>query len=557
MANRDEVLGDKEGPEEEEVVVQGKESWMAHSPWWLISAGIHAVLLLGASLYAIDRLVPLETDEVSVVVAAKSSPVVKEPDPPHDVFGHHSIPKDEPSQPTEEPAIFFPEAKESDHNESADNEDYRQMKGDSKDFLSYIKGEAGGFRGRQAGKTPGVYDTMGVGPGAGGGGRYGGRFGGRENLVARGGGNDKTENAVVAALKWLAHHQGPDGGWGAESFQSQCTGGRCGGAGERDYDTGVTALSILAFLGAGYSHLSRDEFADPIVPGRVLRFGEVVKKGVKWLMDRQDPEGCIGERGMKYMYNHSVAALALSEAYGMTASQPLKDPAQKAIDFVIAAQNPGKGWRYSAKCGDNDCSVTGWAVMALKSAEISELHFPKSAYEGALSWFNEATDGTGYYRVGYTGKNTGIVFVPGKNEQSSDHPAMSAVAVMARIFMQKRKNEPALGSVTMLVGDLPEWKTNKIDFYYWYYASLALFQYDGPDGGLWKKWNEPMKNALVPNQHTSKSGCKNGSWDSEIDRWGVEGGRVFAVAINALTLEVYYRYTNVFGGGGAPPKKGP
>jgi uncharacterized protein DUF4349/putative zinc finger protein len=51
---------------------------------------------------------------------------------------------------TDEPAIFFPEGKESDHNESADAE--RQMKGDSKDFRDYIKGEAGGFRGRQAGQ---------------------------------------------------------------------------------------------------------------------------------------------------------------------------------------------------------------------------------------------------------------------------------------------------------------------------------------------------------------------------------------------------------------------
>ena len=314
--------GDEEQYEEqpqEEVTVQGKESWLANSPWWLVSAGIHAVLLLGASLYAIDKIIDREDNEVAVVIAPKSAPVMNEPEVKRDVFNRKGIPKDEPSQPTDEPAIFFPEAKESDHNESADNEDYRQTKGDSKDFLSYVRGEAGGFRGRQAGKTPGVYDTMGVGVGGGGGGRYGGRFGGRENLVAKGGGSRATESAVIAALKWLAHHQGPDGGWGAESFGNQCTGGKCGGAGERDYDTGVTALSILAFLGAGYSHLSRDEFADPVQPGRVLRFGETVKKGEQWLIAHQDPEGCVGERGVKYMYNHTVAALALSEAYGMTA----------------------------------------------------------------------------------------------------------------------------------------------------------------------------------------------------------------------------------------------
>ena len=50
----------------------------------------------------------------------------------------------------------------------------------------------------------------------------------------------------------------------------------------------------------------------------------------------------------------------------------------------------------------------------------------------------------------------------------------------------------------------------------------------------------------MPNQHTGKDGCRNGSWDSDVDRWGFEGSRVYATAINALTLEVYYRYANVF-----------
>ena len=131
---------------------------------------------------------------------------------------------------------------------------------------------------------------------------------------------------------------------------------------------------------------------------------------------------------------------------------------------------------------------------------------------------------------------------------------MSAVAVMSRIFMQKKKSEPTLNAVHLLVSDLPEWKQNKIDFYYWYYASLALFQYDGPDGPVWLKWNEPMKNAIVPHQKGRADGCRIGSWDPESDRWGFEGGRVYAAAMNCLTLEVYYRYANVFGGSGAVKK---
>jgi hypothetical protein len=225
----------------------------------------------------------------------------------------------------------------------------------------------------------------------------------------------------------------------------------------------------------------------------------------------------------------------------------LKEPAQKAIDFLIASQNPGKGWRYSVKCQDNDTSVTGWAVMALKSAELAKLPFPTSAYDGAIAWLNEATEKDGYSATGYNARGTGRVFVPGRNEQFSHHPSMSAVAVMSRIFIQK-KRDPSMASVNLMASDLPAWKPGQVDFYYWYYASLALFQYDGPKGPFWAKWNEPMKNAIVPNQKTASHGCENGSWDPAADRWGFEGGRVYAAAINCLTLEVYYRYANVFGG---------
>ena len=125
---------------------------------------------------------------------------------------------------------------------------------------------------------------------------------------------------------------------------------------------------------------------------------------------------------------------------------------------------------------------------------------------------------------------------------------MSAVAILCRIFMVKDRKDPGLVASLHLTNDLPQAKTNFTDYYYWYYASLALYQLDGPDGPKWGKWNEAMKNALVPHQKTSKDGCANGSWTSEDDRWGFEGGRVYATAINALTLEVYYRYANVFKG---------
>ncbi len=147
----------------------------------LLGAAIVVALgVLGWVIAGIDegRWRPLAASERAEVAASPAeSPAPATMERPRDVFERKGIPKDDrAAQPTDEPAIFFPEAKESEHNESADNEENNSMKGDTKEFLSYIKGEA--YGGRKAVRDPGAYDTMGVGVGGGGGGRYGGRFGG-------------------------------------------------------------------------------------------------------------------------------------------------------------------------------------------------------------------------------------------------------------------------------------------------------------------------------------------------------------------------------------------
>jgi len=520
------------------------ERWFTNTPWWMLSAGLHAVLLLGAGLVAIEQMRDIE---VYASPGFRDPVEPKLPDLPkvREILGeHHVVPLDaDPKEFLNQQFVF-----------SADlpvdvDPPFVCPVGQSDKAFSIFWGEAPGWKGRGLDK-PGVNDSLGTGGGSG----YTQRYG-----FPKGIGDPRTggpvgcpgspESAVLAALRWLARHQSPDGSWSAQGFAKNCAKGACSGMGESDYDPGVTSLSLLAFLGAGYTSMSRDslEMIDPAFPDRPLHFGETVKKGLRWLLTQQDPEGCVGERGQKHLYNHAIAALALSEAYGMTGSEILHEPAQTAVDFLVAAQNPGKGWRYSSRGGDNDTSVTGWAVMALKSAELSNLKFPASAFAGALHWLNEATEKNGYYRVGYNQAGTGKVFVPGKNEQFSDHASMSAVAVLSRIFIQKSQKEPALSAVNFLAGDLPAWKPGEVDFYYWYYASLALFQFDGPKGAFWAKWNEPMKNAIVPHQRLAKHGCENGSWDPSEDRWGFEGGRVYAAAINCLTLEVYYRYAHVFG----------
>jgi hypothetical protein len=532
--------GEEEYEEEEELEEEERELppgepqtttdiLIAKTPWWGISVAIHALVAVIAALFwATEAIEEVEAVVMSPPRKPREIPIMEKPkniDPNKKLLDIEKSAED---------PIFRKDAEEADHNETDDDAEFEKMKGDSLDFVSDKP-----FKGK------GTYDV--IGGGGGGGGRYGGRLGGKRNLVATGGGSGATEDAVLAALRWLSRHQSSDGSWRVTGYTGQCghrgrTGGCSPNPGHADFDAGVTGLSVLAFLGAGYSHLSKDTYDG-------ICFGDVVRKGMQWMMSNQDPEGCIGSRqSQKYMYNHTVCALAMSEAYGLTGSNLFKDQAQKGVDFTIAAQNPGKGWRYSYKCGDNDSSVSGWAVMVLKSAEISGLSFPPSGYSGCRAWYDEVTEES-YGRVGYTHRGTGKVYVPGLNENFSHHEALTAIAVMARIFMDKNKSDRRLSAgCDLMLRDLPNWSTDQIDFYYWYYASLALFQYDGPSGPKWKGWNEKMKNALVNNQVRGAKKCKDGCWET-VGRWCGEGGRVYGTAINALTLEVYYRYANVFGGG--------
>ncbi|MGH7151545.1 MAG: hypothetical protein ACREIU_12645, partial [Planctomycetota bacterium] len=144
-----------------------------------------------------------------------------------------------------------------------------------------------GARGDPAGTTDFPFEGKGlndvIGIGGGGGTKYGGRFGGKRDLRA-GRGGQGTEESLRAALDWLAKHQSPDGRWDSDGFSQACRGSPCDGPGEALHDIGVSGLALLAFLGDGNTH-------------KVGLHRETVQKGLRWLLEQQDPEsGLFGEK---------------------------------------------------------------------------------------------------------------------------------------------------------------------------------------------------------------------------------------------------------------------
>ncbi|MHC5039490.1 MAG: hypothetical protein ACYTHM_19480 [Planctomycetota bacterium] len=486
------------------------------TPWWLLSLAVHglvAVLLTLAHFteYRQDNPVVVETDLETPIDNCREDELERDP-----------FQKDREID-TEEPTIEDPvlkDADEADHNEKDDNDIQEGSKGlDEALSDKPLKGR--------------FWNTC-IGPGGGLGGAWGSRIGGRRDLRARGSGGRHMRAAVTSALIWLKQHQNADGMWSCRKFTMNCKRGSCTGAGSSDdYDMGVTGLAMLAFLGAGNTH-------------KHGRFKTTVKNGLKAMKERQTPDGCFGPKtgDGHWIYNHAIASMAMAEAYGMGRKSPLlQNAAQRGIDFLVGCQNPYLGWRYGSQTGESDSSVTGWAVLALKSAMISELHVPKESMQGALHWFDKVTD-EAYHKTGYTSKgDTGARLKEAIGKFQSTE-AMTAVAVISRIFIQGKKAGPRpeiLGGGNLLKQNPPKWdvRGGTIDMYYWYYGTLAMFQLGG---SYWKAWEEPLKNAILPTQ--MRTGCENGSWDP-VGAWGTAGGRVYSTAINCLSLEIYYRYARV------------
>ena len=545
-----------------------------NSPWLVMSVLVHAILIVGLGLFAIRKVTtPRQVDTALVRITHPPEAAPEEIFDTPPTFVRDPPPKDRPIELVDElPPIPIDPV-------WTDDVDLTKDIGDP---TSTALEDAGQPASGPIGVGPGG-SVRGTGPSA---------FPHRSGPIGPPGvkpgrppqGESVATNAAVRhGLLWLCRHQNPDGSWSPRSMRDRCDGkSPCIDpklSSSDHYDEGLTALALLCFLGAGHAHDSKANLVDDI-RGKRHPLGEVVKKGLQWLRDRQNPDGSF-TADRAFLYNEALATMALSEAYGMTGTRYWREPAQRGVDFLQRAQRPSPaksderwGWRYASRedvekeigsgtdperlrlLYDSDTSVTAWCVMALKSAELSKLAVDPASLAGALEFakFVTAEDGN----VGYLDRASAGATLNGPfGEQFDYHPTtMCALGMCIRIFAAHDPTDPVLErSASRIVADLPFVSKDgrSVDYYYWYYASLALNQLDGPDsprktGKYWNPWNKAMVDALLALQDDTQRSCREGGWIMN-DRWGSASGAgaLYATAMSVLTLEVYYRYPNAFG----------
>jgi hypothetical protein len=323
-----------------------------------------------------------------------------------------------------------------------------------------------------------------------------------------GGPTQGSQGAVEMGLEWLAAHQWQDGGWRLDLTKGPC-GDRCRNSGKVSTSTGATGLALLAFLGAGHTHMAGE-------------YRDVVDRGLYYLKQRiiNTPHGADLQEGT--MYAQGIATIALCEAYAMTQDAALRESAQRAIDFICYAQHSGGGWRYQPNT-PGDTTVFGWQMMALKSALLGGLDVPSPTLRLGERFLDSVQTAQGSY-YGYTirGKSSGP----------------TSVGLLIRMYTGWAREDPRLKrGVQFLAAKGPQPR----DMYFNYYASQVLHHYGGPE---WLKWNEKLRDYLVEQQATT--GHERGSWFF-VDQHGSQGGRLYTTAMCVMILEVYYRHMPLYG----------
>ncbi len=351
----------------------------------------------------------------------------------------------------------------------------------------------------------------------------------KNDLISKYGGNNLTEKAVEAGLEWLVKQQNRDGSW------SLC-GPYTGGINSLDNKPAATALALLAFQGAGNTRSSGKHSA-------------VVRRAWTWLLNRQNSDGSFAPSPRSteaLFYTQAICAIALCEMITLerNVNARAREQAKSAVNYILDNQHKERGgWKYIPQ-ESSDLSVTGWCLMALKTAEMAGFDIPKTNYVRISNFLDSVSydEGAGYvYQLN-----------AGKIADGEKRPSMTATGLMCREYLGWEQNNPALlrGAKSLVSSEnlilFPKTEEDKFyhNVYGWYSTSMALKGL-GPYNLYWRRWNDAMSKE-IPKRQEPQGSKEAGSWNPKYDEYSFGGGRLYVTCLSILCLEVYYRHLSIY-----------
>ncbi len=327
---------------------------------------------------------------------------------------------------------------------------------------------------------------------------------GRGQAMAKNKMKSATELAVLRGLEWLRLNQNADGSWGEKNQPA------------------MTGLALLCFLGHGETNTSE-------------QYGLTVNKAVQWILDkgtasqgRMSMEGGFTQNGV---YEHGILTYALGEYFTMSKDERCSELLKQAINHIIQGQGPAGGWAYSFSKSENDLSVSGWQIQALKAAHLSQLNIPgvDEALDKAMTYLQSVKGPQGGY--GYRGPE--------------DRYSLSGVGVLCRLFWKGDRGDLRAGMQWILNTTQAkdknkplQYKGGDADLYAWYYHTQASLMFGGEAWDIWNKW---FQDEIVGAQNPDGSWPAPGGGPGPVKEEGLTG-KTYRTTLCILMLEVFYRY---------------
>jgi squalene cyclase len=285
----------------------------------------------------------------------------------------------------------------------------------------------------------------------------------------------QTEQAIEKGIRYLLSVQGADGGWG------------------HHYRVAHTALALMAFMVKGYM---------PEQPPH----GSAMSKGIDFLLkSARDGGGYMGSS----MYEHALATLALSEAWGMSSrGEQIRDTLKRAVDVILRSQGPQGGWRYQPHPEGGDISITVMQIVALASAKEAGIVVPDQTIERAVKFVKSLQDESGGF--GYmTAHDPGF--------------ARTAAGVTSLLMCGERDSQAVRKGLEYLKNN----SAPKQWFMYGhYYAVQAMYQ---AGESYYQQWYPKIRDTLLKTQRES------GDWGDD-----------YQTPMAVLILGVPYRFLPIY-----------